>query len=144
MCSVCSSGNHAAALALAAQLRGLPAYIVVPNNAPACKLAAVKEYGGELAASAAAAPTRCTSTTSHTCCVHSHASAAAAMQPAADHYLQLHLSCAPSCTRPMGIFMLHPALQQRLGCHHIMHAVRALRFPPSPLPVCACRQPDPV
>lgn len=43
-----SSGNHAAALALAAQLRGIPAYIVVPNNAPACKLAAVKEYGGSL------------------------------------------------------------------------------------------------
>lgn len=43
----CSSGNHAAALALAAKLRGIPAYIVVPNNAPACKLAAVKEYGGE-------------------------------------------------------------------------------------------------
>jgi threonine dehydratase len=42
-----SSGNHAAALALAAKLRGIPAYIVVPNNAPACKLAAVKEYGGE-------------------------------------------------------------------------------------------------
>lgn len=43
---LCSSGNHAAALALAAKLRGIPAYIVVPNNAPACKLAAVKEYGG--------------------------------------------------------------------------------------------------
>ncbi|KAF6260990.1 serine/threonine dehydratase [Scenedesmus sp. NREL 46B-D3] len=43
-----SSGNHAAALALAAQLRGIPAYIVVPSNAPACKLAAVQEYGGNL------------------------------------------------------------------------------------------------
>lgn len=46
----CSSGNHAAALALAASLRGIPAYIVVPNNAPACKMAAVKEYGGNLLA----------------------------------------------------------------------------------------------
>lgn len=46
VCHAHSSGNHAAALALAAQLRGIPAYIVVPNNAPACKLAAVKEYGG--------------------------------------------------------------------------------------------------
>lgn len=42
-----SSGNHAAALALAASMRGIPAYIVVPSNAPACKVAAVKEYGGE-------------------------------------------------------------------------------------------------
>lgn len=47
LCYLCSSGNHAAALALAAKLRGIPAYIVVPNNAPACKLAAVKEYGGK-------------------------------------------------------------------------------------------------
>ena len=30
-----SSGNHAQALALAASLRGIPAYIVMPNNAPA-------------------------------------------------------------------------------------------------------------
>ena len=41
-----SSGNHAAALTLAASLRGLPAYIVMPENAPAIKKAAVKEYGG--------------------------------------------------------------------------------------------------
>ena len=43
----CSSGNHAAAVALAARMRGIPAYIVVPSNAPACKISAVKEYGGE-------------------------------------------------------------------------------------------------
>ncbi len=43
-----SSGNHAAALALAASLRGLPAYIVMPENAPAIKKAAVKEYGGHI------------------------------------------------------------------------------------------------
>ena len=41
-----SSGNHAQALALAARLRGIPAYIVMPNNAPEVKKAAVKGYGG--------------------------------------------------------------------------------------------------
>src|SRR6266496_5052842 len=34
-----SSGNHAQALALAARLRGIPAYIVMPTNAPAAKKA---------------------------------------------------------------------------------------------------------
>ncbi|PQP96836.1 serine racemase [Prunus yedoensis var. nudiflora] len=33
-----SSGNHAAALSLAAKLRGIPAYIVIPKNAPKCKV----------------------------------------------------------------------------------------------------------
>jgi threonine dehydratase len=41
-----SSGNHAAALARAAKLRGIPAYIVMPDNAPAAKQAAVRRYGG--------------------------------------------------------------------------------------------------
>jgi threonine dehydratase len=41
-----SSGNHAAALALAAKMREIPAYIVMPNNAPAVKKAAVAGYGG--------------------------------------------------------------------------------------------------
>ena len=41
-----SSGNHAQALALAAQLRGIPAYIVMPSNAPAVKIAGVRGYGG--------------------------------------------------------------------------------------------------
>ena len=41
-----SSGNHAAALALAASLRGIPAYIVMPNNAPSVKKNAVAGYGG--------------------------------------------------------------------------------------------------
>ncbi len=40
-----SSGNHAAALALAALLRGIPAHIVMPENAPAIKRAAVEGYG---------------------------------------------------------------------------------------------------
>ncbi len=41
-----SSGNHAAALARAAALRGFPAHIVMPDNAPKIKIAAVKSYGG--------------------------------------------------------------------------------------------------
>jgi threonine dehydratase len=43
-----SSGNHAQALALAARLRGIPAYIVMPDNAPAVKKAAVEGYGGRI------------------------------------------------------------------------------------------------
>jgi threonine dehydratase len=41
-----SSGNHAAALALAARKRGIAAKIVMPSNALPVKIAAVKEYGG--------------------------------------------------------------------------------------------------
>lgn len=41
-----SSGNHAAALALAASQRGIPAYIVMPENAPEIKKKAVAGYGG--------------------------------------------------------------------------------------------------
>ena len=43
-----SSGNHAQALALAAQLRSIPAWIVMPENASAVKQAAVQEYGGRI------------------------------------------------------------------------------------------------
>lgn len=43
-----SSGNHAQALALAARLRGIPAYIVMPLNAPLVKKAAVEGYGGRI------------------------------------------------------------------------------------------------
>ncbi len=43
-----SSGNHAQALALAARLRGIPAYIAMPNTAPAVKKAAVAGYGGQI------------------------------------------------------------------------------------------------
>lgn len=39
-----SSGNHGAALALAARLRGIPAHIVMPDNAPLVKKAAVAGY----------------------------------------------------------------------------------------------------
>lgn len=41
-----SSGNHAQALALAARIRGIRAHIVMPENAPPNKIAAVEEYGG--------------------------------------------------------------------------------------------------
>jgi threonine dehydratase len=41
-----SSGNHAAALALAARKRGISARIVMPSSASAVKIAAVKSYGG--------------------------------------------------------------------------------------------------
>jgi threonine dehydratase len=43
-----SSGNHAQALARAAALRGIPAFIVMPENAPEVKVAAVKHYGGRI------------------------------------------------------------------------------------------------
>src|SRR5690606_21651707 len=40
-----SSGNHGAALALAARERGIPAHVVVPDGANAVKLAAIEAYG---------------------------------------------------------------------------------------------------
>ncbi|NJN28160.1 MAG: pyridoxal-phosphate dependent enzyme [Cyclobacteriaceae bacterium] len=43
-----SSGNHAQALALAAQLKGVPAYIVMPENAPRSKKYAVLGYGAHV------------------------------------------------------------------------------------------------
>ncbi len=43
-----SSGNHAAALALAAATRAIPAYIVMPRTAPETKKAAVAGYGAEI------------------------------------------------------------------------------------------------
>jgi threonine dehydratase len=43
-----SSGNHAQAMALAGRLLDIPVTIVMPSDAPAVKLAAVREYGGEI------------------------------------------------------------------------------------------------
>jgi threonine dehydratase len=43
-----SSGNHAQAVALAAQLHGIPATIIMPEDAPASKLAATRGYGAEV------------------------------------------------------------------------------------------------
>lgn len=43
-----SSGNHAAALALAGRLLGIHVVIVMPDDAPRVKLDATKSYGGEV------------------------------------------------------------------------------------------------
>ena len=43
-----SSGNHAAALALAAKMKNVPAYIVMPSSAPEIKKNAVAEYGAKI------------------------------------------------------------------------------------------------
>ena len=43
-----SSGNHAQAIALAAKLRGVPAYIVMPTSAPQVKREAVEGYGAQV------------------------------------------------------------------------------------------------
>jgi threonine dehydratase len=43
-----SSGNHAQGVALAARILGVPALIVMPNDAPAAKVAATREYGAEV------------------------------------------------------------------------------------------------
>ncbi len=43
-----SSGNHAAALARAARLRGIPAYIVMPSNSPKSKVRNVESFGGQI------------------------------------------------------------------------------------------------
>ena len=43
-----SSGNHAQALALAAQTQQIKAYIVMPENAPSVKRNAVRDYGAEI------------------------------------------------------------------------------------------------
>jgi threonine dehydratase len=43
-----SSGNHAQGVALAAQLLGIPAAIVMPSDAPASKLAATRGYGADV------------------------------------------------------------------------------------------------
>ena len=43
-----SSGNHAAALALAAKMRGIAAHIVMPENSPEIKKKAVAGYGAKI------------------------------------------------------------------------------------------------
>ena len=43
-----SSGNHAAALALAAKMRGIAAHIVMPSNSPEIKKKAVAGYGAKI------------------------------------------------------------------------------------------------
>lgn len=53
-----SSGNHAAALARAARLRGIQAHVVMPENAPQNKIAAVRSYGVEPVFSGPSTPER--------------------------------------------------------------------------------------
>ena len=43
-----SSGNHAQAVALSAQLFAIPATIVMPTDAPPAKIAATRGYGAEI------------------------------------------------------------------------------------------------
>lgn len=43
-----SSGNHAQAVALAAQMKNIPAFIVMPENSPEVKKRAVAGYGAEI------------------------------------------------------------------------------------------------
>ena len=43
-----SSGNHAAALAYAARIRGVPCTVVMPEDASAIKVEAVRGYGAEI------------------------------------------------------------------------------------------------
>ncbi len=43
-----SSGNHAQAIALSAQLLDIPATIIMPHDAPAAKIAATRGYGGNV------------------------------------------------------------------------------------------------
>ena len=44
----CSSGNHAQGVALAARMVGAPAVIVMPQDAPAMKIANTRDYGAEV------------------------------------------------------------------------------------------------
>lgn len=53
-----SSGNHAAALSYAARLRSIPAWIVMPKDAPAAKCRAVEAYGGQITFCEATLPAR--------------------------------------------------------------------------------------
>ncbi len=43
-----SSGNHAAALALAAKMKDVPSYIIMPHTAPVIKKKAVEGYGAKI------------------------------------------------------------------------------------------------
>ena len=43
-----SSGNHAQAIALSSQILGIPCTIVMPKDAPKSKIAATRDYGGNI------------------------------------------------------------------------------------------------
>ena len=70
-----SSGNHGAALALAARTRGIACHVVVPEGAVRSKLAAIEAYGATLhtcAPTIAAREARCAEVQAHTGAVLVH------------------------------------------------------------------------
>jgi threonine dehydratase len=74
-----SSGNHGAALALAAKTRGIPAHIVVPEGAVAAKLANIERAGGIIHRCAATLAAR-----EETCARVQHDTGATLVHPYAD------------------------------------------------------------
>ena len=74
-----SSGNHGAALALAARTRGIACHVVVPNGAVATKLASIQRYGATLHTCAATIAAR-----EETCAQVQRATGAALIHPYAD------------------------------------------------------------
>ena len=74
-----SSGNHGAALALAARTRGIACHVVVPEGAVATKLASIQRYGATLHTCAATIAAR-----EETCAQVQRATGAALIHPYAD------------------------------------------------------------
>ena len=74
-----SSGNHGAALALAARTRGIACHVVVPEGAVATKLASIQRYGATLHTCAATIAAR-----EETCAQVQRATGAALVHPYAD------------------------------------------------------------
>jgi threonine dehydratase len=74
-----SSGNHGAALALAAKTRGIPAHIVVPEGAVAAKLANIERAGGIVHRCAPGTPAR-----EEACARVQHETGATLVHPYAD------------------------------------------------------------
>jgi len=71
-----SSGNHGAALAYAASQRGIPAHVVMPDNAAKIKIANVEGFGAKVHFSAPNVPSR-----EKTCAEVKHATGARLVHP---------------------------------------------------------------
>jgi len=71
-----SSGNHGAALAYAARQRGVPAHVVMPDNAPKVKIANVEGFGAKVHFCAPNVPAR-----EATCAAVEHATGAVLVHP---------------------------------------------------------------
>jgi len=71
-----SSGNHGAALAYAASRRGIPAHVVMPDNAPKIKIANVEGFGAKVHFCAPNVPAR-----EKTCAEVQHATGARLVHP---------------------------------------------------------------